>query len=196
MSPKERLGSPRVRAFVALDLPAEFLEPLVAWRETVYRARPDVRLPRAETLHVTLVFLGYQAERDLGRSEEVAFAAAPPLARLEARETRGVPPRRSRLHALDLADTDAALGRWQQGLSDRLAQAGLYEPEKRAFWPHVTLARVKRPAPGPGDVPPLPDELKAPFTAERVTLYRSTLLPQGARYDALASRVARSPADS
>jgi RNA 2',3'-cyclic 3'-phosphodiesterase len=188
MSPKERLGSPRLRAFVALDLPDDFLEALVRWRESAYRDRQDVRLPHPGTLHVTLVFLGYQAERDLPHIEEAVFAADPPAAHLEALETRGVPPRRSRLHALDLADLDGTLGGWQQELSDRLAAAGLYEPEKRAFWPHVTLARVKRPQPGPGDVPALPTELQAPFGADRVTLYRSTLLPQGARYDSLASR--------
>jgi 2'-5' RNA ligase len=54
----------------------------------------------------------------------------------------------------------------------------------------VTLARVKRPAPGSGEVPRLPEDLQVPFTADRVTLYRSTLLPQGARYDALASKAA------
>jgi 2'-5' RNA ligase len=150
-----------------------------------------VRLPRAETLHVTLVFLGYQYERDVARLVELTFAAEPPRARLGARGTRAVPPRRSRLHALDLADLDGALGRWQEELSDRLAGAGLYVPEKRAFWPHVTLARVKRPAPGPGKVPPLPGLLEKPFTASRITLYRSTLLPQGARYEALASRDAQ-----
>jgi len=190
MSPQERLGSPRLRAFVALDLPSVFLDPLVAWRSSAYAGRTDVRLPRPETLHVTLVFLGYQAERDIGRLEEIAFAAEPPSALLHARETRALPPRRTRLHALDLADLDGALERWQQELSRRLAAAGLYEPEKRPFWPHVTLARAKRPAPGPGEAPPLPESLAVSFPAGRVTLYRSTLLPQGARYDALATRVA------
>lgn len=162
----------------------------MSWREAAYRNGSDVRLPRPETLHVTLAFLGYQAEQDIPRLEEVTFAAEPRVARLAARETKGVPPRRSRLHALDLADLDGTLGRWQADLSQRLAASGLYQPEKRPFWPHVTLARVKRPRPGPGDAPPLPDELKDAFTADRVTLYRSTLLPQGAHYSPLASRVA------
>lgn len=162
----------------------------MSWREAAYRNGSDVRLPRPETLHVTLAFLGYQAEQDIPRLEEVTFAAEPRVARLAARETKGVPPRRSRLHALDLADLDGTLGRWQADLSQRLAASGLYQLEKRPFWPHVTLARVKRPRPGPGDAPPLPDELKDAFTADRVTLYRSTLLPQGAHYSPLASRVA------
>src|SRR4051794_26419669 len=148
MSPKERPGSPRLRAFVALDLPPDFLEPLVAWREAAYRERADVRLPPPETLHVTLVFLGYQAERDIPRLEELTFAVEPPVARLAALETSAVPPRRSRLHALGLADLDGTLGRWQAGLSERLAAAGHYQPEKRQFWPHVTLARVTRPRSG------------------------------------------------
>jgi RNA 2',3'-cyclic 3'-phosphodiesterase len=65
-----------------------------------------------------------------------------------------------------------------------LASPHYYRPEKRPFWPHMTLARVKRGArarPLP-DLPP-PSE---PFEAREVTLYRSTLLPQGAVYESLA----------
>ena len=46
MSPKERPGSPRVRLFVALELPEEFLEPLVGLARGRFRDRQDVRLPR------------------------------------------------------------------------------------------------------------------------------------------------------
>ena len=31
----------------------------------------------------------------------------------------------------------------QAELSDRLEAERFYEPEKRAFWPHVTVARIK-----------------------------------------------------
>jgi RNA 2',3'-cyclic 3'-phosphodiesterase len=191
VSPAERL-----RLFVALDLPPEFLDPLVRWRDDTYRGRGDVRLPHAETLHVTLVFLGYQTERDVERLEQIVFVEPPLAFELQAREVRGVPPRRPRLHALDLDDAGGALGPWQSALSERLAAAGLYKPEKRPFWPHVTLARVKRPVPAAGSPPGLPGELREPFTAVRVTLYRSTLLPQGARYDVLAGQAAVSAGES
>ena len=62
-----------------------------------------------------------------------------------------VPQRRPRLYALGLEDDGGALHGWQDGLSRRLEEARLYEPEKRPFWPHVTLARVKRGARAPGD---------------------------------------------
>jgi 2'-5' RNA ligase len=54
----------------------------------------------------------------------------------------------------------------------------------------VTLARVKRGARPPRglELPGLPPELAQPFTASRLTLFRSTLKPSGAVYDALVSR--------
>jgi 2'-5' RNA ligase len=75
----------------------------------------------------------------------------------------------------------------------RLAAARLYEAEKRPFWPHVTVARVR--AEGRGsrrpqalERPPkeLPPGLSEAFHGVRLTLYRSELQPLGARYVPLA----------
>jgi 2'-5' RNA ligase len=102
-----------------------------------------------------------------------------------------VPPRRPRLFALDLGDPDGACGRLQQAVSDALEAGRFYKPEKRPFWPHVTLVRVKRDRraePLPADPPPL-----EPFHAPQLTLYRSTLRPQGAIYDALATAQLQQP---
>ena len=66
---------------------------------------------------------------------------------------------------------------------DALADAGLYTPEKRPFWPHVTLARVRKGARVRGiEMPEPPSE---PWRGAAVTLYRSRLSREGARYDAL-----------
>ena len=69
-------------------------------------------------------------------------------------------------------------------MAEALARAGLFRPERRAFWPHVTVARVQGGrSPEPlGDLPPPPGEA---FEASELTLYRSTLRREGARYDAL-----------
>jgi len=89
----------------------------------------------------------------------------------------------------------------QEELSRSLASIGAYEPERRAFWPHLTVARVRsqrrRPEPGqrrgrssPRRVaePPgrLPDGLLEPFGAVRIAVYRSNPKPQGAEYVRLA----------
>jgi 2'-5' RNA ligase len=81
----------------------------------------------------------------------------------------------------------------QSQLSDLLASERLYEPEKRPFWPHVTIARVRPGVRGsrrPTEVERWPEELppglSRAFYGVRLTLYRSELQPQGARYAPLA----------
>jgi 2'-5' RNA ligase len=184
----ERLKSPRVRLFVALDLPPAVLDPLAEWRDRALGQVPDARLVSPASLHVTLVFLGYQYERDVDRIAATCFAATPGPFELRAAEVTGVPPRRPRLYALSLEDAGDAVTAWQAELSSRLEAERLYEPEKRPFWPHVTLARGKRnrALPRLDEPPALPAGLQRPFALERATLYRSTLAPQGAIYEPLA----------
>jgi 2'-5' RNA ligase len=188
LTPKERLKSPRLRLFVALDLPVAFVDALVSWREEAIGQVPAIRLVARESLHVTLVFLGYQPEREANRIAEICFADPPSPFELRAEGLVGVPPRRPRLYALGLEDPGGAVSTWQGSLSAALEQARLYEPEKRPFWSHVTLARAKRDRPAPRlDTPPvLPDELRASFTADQATVYKSTLTPRGAVYDPVA----------
>jgi 2'-5' RNA ligase len=178
--------------FLALDLPEDAREGLVRWRDAILEGRRDVRPVRPDALHVTLVFLGWQDESAAERIAEAAFgtlpAGAPP--RLAATGVKPVPPRNARLFALDLEDEDGRASRLQGVASDALEAGGWYTPEKRPFWPHITLARVKRGerrVPAPPVEPPPPAE---PFDTPVLTLYRSTLRPQGALYEPLARTVA------
>jgi len=188
-SRSDRPGSPRARLFLALDLPAETRDALVEWRAGALADRDDLRPVAPEALHVTLVFLGYRYEKDIPSIASAAFGAvrALPPCPLEPAGVVPVPPRGSaRLFALDLHDPEGACGAVQLAASDALAAERFYKPEKRPFWPHVTLARVKR---GIRRAPPLAEESDrpslAPFTADAVTLYRSILRREGARYEAL-----------
>jgi 2'-5' RNA ligase len=184
----ERLKSPRLRLFVALDLPDSVLDPLVEWRERRLGAVQGARLVPRASLHVTLVFLGYQYERDVEQIASLCFDDPPGAFELRATEVGGIPPRRPRLYALGLEDLGGGLPAWQQRLSDRLEAARLYEPEKRPFWAHVTLARGtrNRALARLGEPLALPPELTVPFISECATLYRSTLSRSGAVYDPLA----------
>jgi 2'-5' RNA ligase len=187
-SRSERPGSPRLRLFLALELPSAVRESLVAWRSVAVHGRDDLRPVAPEALHVTLVFLGYQYEKEVGRIASEAFDAVRglPAPALSPAGVVPVPPRGSpRLFALDLADSSEDCSRLQSAASDALASARFYKPEKRPFWPHVTLARVKRGvrrAPLLGGADSLSLE---PFVASEVTLYRSVLRPQGALYEPL-----------
>ena len=188
---KERLKSPRARLFVALDLPDEIREGIVEWGKEAL-ADPVLRPVPPESLHVTLAFLGYRPEKEIEEIAEVVRENAGPAPWVELRDPVQRPPRgRGRLFALPVISPGAEA--LQAGVEQGLSAGGFYKPEKRPFWPHVTVARVRPEARGsrrpavvseaPGPVPP---ELREPRIAVRMALYRSDLQPSGARYVPLA----------
>jgi 2'-5' RNA ligase len=188
---KERPKSPRARLFVALDLPPETREGLVGWGKEAL-ADPALRPVAPESLHITLAFLGYRAEKEIDEIAAAVRESAAPAPWVELRDPEQRPPRgRARLYALPAISPGAEA--LQAGLEQRLVEVGSYEPEKRPFWPHVTVARVRPEARGsrrpevvsepPG---PIPGELAEPRLSVRMTLYRSVLQPSGARYVSLA----------
>jgi 2'-5' RNA ligase len=188
---KERLKSPRARLFVALDLPERIRNGLVAWGGGAL-ADPALRPVPPQSLHVTLAFLGYRGEKKIPAIAEAVAESVGPAPWIELRDPVPVPPRgRPRLFALPALSPGAEA--LQAGLEQRLVAGGFYEPEKRPFWPHLTVARVRPEARGsrrPAVVskPPagLPGELSEPFLGVRLALYRSELKPTGARYVPLA----------
>jgi 2'-5' RNA ligase len=188
---KERLKSPRARLFVALDLPDEVREGIVAWQRSELTDEA-LRVVGPQNLHVTLAFLGYLPEKAIASVAEVVNAINVPAPRIElAPEPVRKPKGRPRLLALDAASEQTVA--LQAELERELVAKRLYKPEKRSFWSHVTVARVrperrgsKRPARVENAPGPLPDELLEAFFGVRATLYRSTLRPQGAEYAPLA----------
>ena len=184
-----RPGSPRARLFVALDLPEAARSAIAEWRDGAIAGRGDLRPVRADALHVTLCFLGWRGEKDVPSIAETMSGACSGLdpPRLTARGLEPVPRRRPRLLALDLDDPGGAASAVQSSVAGALAAARAYVPEERPFWPHVTLARVKRGE--RADPLAAPDPPATSFVAADVTLYRSTLRPQGALYEPLARTV-------
>ncbi|HEY6731313.1 MAG TPA: RNA 2',3'-cyclic phosphodiesterase [Solirubrobacterales bacterium] len=188
---EQRVKSPRARLFVALDLPDPTRDGIVAWgRDSL--VDPALRLVAPESLHLTLAFLGQRPEAEIERIAKVVVEHAAPAPWIEVLDPVQRPPRgRARIYALPvLSPGTEAL---QEALSRGLEAAGFYRPEKRPFWPHVTVARVRSEARGsrrPAVVsePPgkLPQWLSEARICRRMTLYRSELKPTGARYVPLA----------
>ncbi len=187
---KERLKSPRARLFVALDLPDPLLAALEEWGDREL-ADPALRRTATASLHVTLVFLGYRPEKEIDRIGALVESIEAPAPRIslrdpEPRPGRGLP----RLYALPIQSPGVVA--LQAELEGKLVAERLHEAERRAFWPHLTVARVRPEARGSrrprrvSDPPgPLPQDLLQPAGAVRVALYRSELKPQGAKYTRL-----------
>ena len=189
---KERLKSPRARLFVALDLPDAARAGVEAWGAAELRDQA-LRPVSPQSLHVTLAFLGYRPEKEILRLSEILASAAGSAVELELRDPVARPERgRPRLFALPAVSSQAVA--LQARLQERLVAERLYEAEKRPFWPHITVARVrpeKRGSRRPRRVErppgPLPEALlERTFESVRASLYRSELKPQGALYTPLA----------
>ncbi len=175
----------RLRVFVALELPETIRAVLVAWRTPILAQAAGLRATAAESIHLTLCFLGWQPEDQIRELGDRCADAAVGDARLELALGRGawLPRRRPRVLAVEIEDASGALARLQAALSEALAIGGWYEPESRPYLPHVTLARVGRSARVRPDVLPAPQQMT--FAASAVTLFRSRLSPSGARYEPL-----------
>lgn len=188
---KEKPKNPRARLFVALDLPEEIRSGLAEW-ESGQLADPALRPVAPESLHVTLAFLGSRPQEEVEAIAAAVRESAGPAPWIELLEPVQRPERgRARIYALPVLSpgTEAI----QAVLQQELVAGGFYEPEKRPFWPHVTVARVRPEARGsrrPAVVsqPParLPEALSEAFLGVRLSLYRSELQPSGARYVPLA----------
>ena len=81
----------------------------------------------------------------------------------------------------------------QREVEERLVAGGFYEPEKRPFWPHLTVARVRPEAPGSRKAAqirnsphPLPEHMFRFFRPTRLVLFKSHLRRSGAEYEPLA----------
>ena len=171
-------GGDRLRLFVALPLPEETVERLVRWQREVLDPPPGTRLVLPGNLHVTLAFLGARPAEEVdwvvGALVEAA-AEAEPL-ELEVggyRET----PRVGMLVLAERGGTQSA-ATLAKSVHERLADLGVYEPEKRAWTPHVTVVRFRE---RPRLSPPLPE--LGPVCPSGVALYHSVLRPSGAQYE-------------
>jgi RNA 2',3'-cyclic 3'-phosphodiesterase len=176
---------------VALDLPDDVRAGLVDWQRTAL-ADPALRPVKPESLHITLVFLGYQAEKEVRKIARAAFDvnAEAPAMELVA-EPLGVPRNRPRLIALDARSEETVS--LQKQVEENLVEGGYYEPEKRPYWPHLTMARVRPEAPGsrkPAQIRtqphPLPEHMFRFFRPTRLVLFKSHLRRTGAEYESLA----------
>jgi 2'-5' RNA ligase len=170
------------RLFVALELPAGVRARLAAFGHAA-AGRADALRPVAEdALHLTLAFLGHRDVADIEPAAAVVRETSGDAIALALGDPLWLAPRRPHVLTVALDDRGGALGALRDDVVGRLASSLDWEPDRRRFRPHVTVARVRRGARPGRDLPAAP---QATFAAEAVTLFRSHLGRGPARYEAL-----------
>jgi RNA 2',3'-cyclic 3'-phosphodiesterase len=173
-----------VRLFVALDLPGEVRASLGGWALQSVGADERLRLVAEEKLHATLVFLGERPDADAAAA---AIAAAldpvPAAPQLRTNGALWLSPRRPHVLTVALEDASEGLASIHAAVLEALVRDVGHEAERRAFRPHITVARVR------GRLRPF--EVAEPpavsFHPAAVTLYRSVLGRAPASYESMAS---------
>jgi RNA 2',3'-cyclic 3'-phosphodiesterase len=187
--------------FVAVDPPLEVREELAGWARSVAVAaravggsRGALRLLDGHALHLTLCFLGSRPVTEIEALASALAAAGEHACELSLGAPLWLPPRRPQALAAEIHDHGGELERVQRALSAELCSVSSWQPERRRFRPHVTVARLRRGArtrrersEREGLEQSLPATPRLSFTPQAVVLYRSWLSREGASYEALAS---------
>jgi 2'-5' RNA ligase len=174
------------RLFAALDLPAPVRDALATFGHAAADDDFALRPVRDDALHMTLAFLGHRPLDDIEPASEAVRAAAvsgQAPADLALGEPLWLAPRRPHVLTVEVLDRTGDLMALQERVVAGLADAIGYEPERRRFRPHVTVARVRHGARPRGRG--LPEAPEASFAAAAVTLYRSYLGGGPALYEAV-----------
>lgn len=186
-----------MRLFVAINPDAETRDWLAdeqsQLQQTLTSHERELRWIGSEALHITLAFLG-----EIADPEPVAAALAACRPRISDLELGGLGvfpnPRRPSVLWMGCSDATGELFVLQAEVAE--AMRPFVEPERRAFTPHLTLARIK-----PGPRSRLGHDVQAMNTVARrrwrnagFSLMRSTTAPEGARYEVLQEFVANSVA--
>lgn len=187
-----------MRTFVAIDIPEEIRQKIADFVEALRHFAPDVRWVSADSLHLTLKFIGEVAPERLPEIKDALRRIAAAPFDISFRETGFFPNARApRVFWIGVA-ADERLERLARGVDEALValSALKLEREKGPYHPHLTLARAGSGRPqriksdGPNNrfqrlAEKLPSLAAADFgtmTAREFILYESKLTPQGARY--------------
>ncbi len=186
-----------LRLFIAASLSPEVVQALAEAQGQLKRRLAGMPLSwtRPEGIHLTLKFLGDTEPKRVEAITAALRQAAAPHAPFTV--TVGgfgcfPNPRRANVLWVGIADPEGRLGRLAASV-DRATAALGWEPERRPFTAHLTLARVKREAAAEqqralGEMLPaisLP-AVMGTVAIDRIHLIRSELNPQGSIYTPLS----------
>ncbi|MCP4749067.1 MAG: RNA 2',3'-cyclic phosphodiesterase [Desulfobacteraceae bacterium] len=179
-----------LRLFIAIDLPAVVVDSIKLLQGQLKARGLKLGWVKPYNAHLTLKFLGNIPEAKCSPVADAMHLAAGNFKPMDlTMQGMGVFPgiRKPRVLWTGLGGQTALLKDFFCKLEDALS-AYEFEREKRPFKAHLTLARFKKKI-NSGDLLEAIQSVGSyepiAFTARQIVLYKSDLLPTGARYTAL-----------
>jgi 2'-5' RNA ligase len=177
-----------MRVFLALPLPAETVRGLQEGLAELGRQYCELKVVRPQGLHITLVFLGERREQEVEAIRALLHdpsLAVPPIRASLSGYGQFPPQGIPRVLYSPLIDGAAEVTALQHSLTELLRRGQVrFEEEKRAFSPHLTLARNSRNMEARPEAQRVRELLGAErrFTFDRLVLFQSLLKRDGAEY--------------
>ncbi len=177
------------RLFIALEIPGELLTRIIALRDSIYNADNKVRWEPKDKLHITLKFLG---DTDTGIIPKLSSALEEIVGRHSKIDLK--------FDKFGMFYRDRKPSILWLGLKNSVALKDLFlefetefssfgfKKENKEFKPHLTILRVK----GNENLNKLNALVSEPekdfdFTANKIILFKSTLLSSGSKYEIVNS---------
>ena len=187
------------RVFCAIELPDAVRSRLENYIRQLRKAVPDATASwsRVENIHLTLKFFG---NVEVNRIEKIAAAAERVVREFSTFQIgigeTGVFPRPSRPQVLwiGVADPSGQLSAMQEKFENECAAEG-FPTENRAYKPHLTIARLRKPE---GTTQLAEAHLQMKFepievAVNEIVIFRSELSPKGSKYTTLSKHQTRIP---
>jgi 2'-5' RNA ligase len=167
-----------IRLFVALPLPENVAQSLLAIRSGV----PGARWSTRDQLHLTLRFIGEVDGRDANAIDETLASISALRFTLELKGVGSFGGKNPRALWAGVAPNNSLI-HLQRKIESAIQRLG-FPAEKRKYTPHVTLARLHA-TPAGRVMDYIADHALyagGPFTADQFILYSSTMTPNGSIY--------------
>ena len=185
-------GSELWRTFCAVELPAvirsQIQKHIESLRSTVPEAQPS--WSRVDNIHLTMKFFGNVERRRVPVISEALSHAVNGLQQFEiAIAGAGAFPQfgQPRVLWIGINDTNKHLTELHSRIDEECSKKG-FEKEKRDFRPHLTIARIRKPA-GTRTLAEVNQRLgfeSLSFLVSQLVLFRSELSSEGSKYTVIS----------
>lgn len=184
------------RIFIAINLPQDIINQLASYQKK-WPELP-VRWTNKENLHITLSFLGYLTDIEMGEiclvTKEVANnhnSLEVNLNKISYGSLDKKPPRMVWARGEKSKELSILKNNLEYNFSEKIN----FLPEKRSFSPHITLARIKTfewRAIEPEERPEINENIDLNFTVESIEVMESKLRRNGPMYAVVESNSLKS----